>query len=104
MRWNSLFSAISRFLNCRERITMFCRTYKPGDKAKALTKDDLFQPKHWLQLEHLHDHLETFEELSSTKQKFLELSAQSLQKRKKADAQAYQYLAGCSEAAWEKGN
>ena len=108
---------------------MFCKTYKPSDKAKALTRDDLLQPKHWLQLEHLHDHLETFyeatimvegnqtsladhfqtldwllEELSSTKQKFLELSTQSLQKRKKADAQAYQYLADCSEAAWEKGN
>ena len=123
-RWNSLFSAISRFLNCKERITKFCSSYHPAASAKQLSKDDLLQEHHWKQLKHLHNHLETFYEatiivkgkhtglanhfqtlnwllleLERTKHRFIELSKQS---KKKAEVQGYCYLAACAEAAWQK--
>ena len=52
--------AISRFLNCKQRVKQFCDTYTPS--SKPLSKDDTLQPHHWKELEYLHDHLETFYE------------------------------------------
>ena len=34
----------------------------PPPNSKKLTKDDLLKPRHWDELGHLHDHLETFYE------------------------------------------
>ena len=118
--------AITRFLNCKGRVQQFCHDYTPSSGSKPLSKDDILQSHHWKELEHLHDHLETFYEatlmvegnstgladhfqtldwllnqLDSTKQKFLELSAET-QKVNRIESQSYKYLAGCSEAAWLK--
>jgi hypothetical protein len=51
----------------------------------------------------LADHFQTMDwlllELEMTKEKFIELS---VERRRHADSANYKYLAGCSEAAWEK--
>jgi hypothetical protein len=117
--------AIGRFLNCKERIQEFCRTYKPTDKAKKLERDDILKPKHWKQLEHLHDSLEPFQEatlmvegrktsladhfqmldwllnaLDDSKQRFKELADDT--RRYPADSDAWSYLSTCAAAAWNK--
>jgi len=116
--------SIGRFLNCKERIQEFCRTYKPTENAKKLKKDDILKPKHWKQLEHLHDHLEAFQEatlmvegckttladhfqmldwllnaLDTSKNKFTELSEDTA---RRPDADAWLYLANCASTAWKK--
>jgi len=58
-RWNSYFISIGRALNVKERIQIFCDQYEPPPGQKDLSEDRLSQ-QHWLELEHLHDQLETF--------------------------------------------
>ena len=53
----------------------------------------------------LADHFQTLDwllnELDTTRQKFLEISAEKQKLRQsRHEAQSYKYLAGCAEAAW----
>ena len=119
-RWNSFFYAITRALNVKERIQMFCAQYVPPKGAKAITRDDTLEPHHWKQLEHLHDQLESFDEatvmveghqtnladhfqtldwlllqLDQAKQRFNELYDDSR-------LPEYKWLAGAADVSWEK--
>lgn len=103
---------------------MFCSDYVPSPNSKKLTSEDKLKPRHWQELSHLHDHLETFYEatlmvegnqttladhfqtldwllleLEKSKLKFLELEAD---KPRSPQAKNFQYLAGCAEEAWQK--
>jgi len=58
-RWNSFYLAISRALEVKERLEMFCRKHKPHPKSGTL-KDDLLTHTHWYHLSRLHDCLNLF--------------------------------------------
>ncbi|KAF4546932.1 Hypothetical protein D9617_95g039970 [Elsinoe fawcettii] len=58
-RWNSFHLAISRALEVKERLEMFCRKHKPHPKSGTL-KDDLLTHTHWYHLSRLHDCLNLF--------------------------------------------
>jgi hypothetical protein len=54
--------SITRFLNYKQRIKQFCDTYTSISGLKPLLKDNVLHIHYWQELEHLHDHLETFYE------------------------------------------
>lgn len=58
-RWNSFHLAISRAIEVKERLEMFCRKHKPHPKSGTL-KDDLLTHTHWYHLSRLHDCLNLF--------------------------------------------
>src|SRR3954469_2204355 len=53
--------SITRALNVKERIQLFCDQYEPPPGQKDLSNDRL-TPRHWEELERLHTQLETFYE------------------------------------------
>ena len=60
MRQNSLFLAISCFLNYKEWIQKFCTNYVPPLNLKKLTSDNKLKPRHWQELLYLYNDLKTF--------------------------------------------
>jgi hypothetical protein len=106
----------------KERIQMFCAQWSPSKNTKPITKDDILEPQHWKQLEHLHDQLESFDEatlmvqgyntnlgdhfqtldwlliqLDQAKQKFNELYEDER-------TPEYKWLAGAADMSWAKCN
>lgn len=67
-RWNSLFTALTRALNVRERLKRFVRTHEPPDNAKW--RPQTITPNDWLYYERLHTCLETFYAATMTTQGF----------------------------------
>jgi hypothetical protein len=101
---------------------MFCAQWSPSKNTKPITKDDILEPQHWKQLEHLHDQLESFDEatlmvqgyntnlgdhfqtldwlliqLDQAKQKFNELYEDER-------TPEYKWLAGAADMSWAKCN
>ena len=101
---------------------MFCAQWAPSKNTKLINKDDILEPQHWKQLEHLHDQLESFDEATSmvqghntnladhfqtldwlllqldlAKQKFNELYIDE-------QTPEYKWLAGAADVSWEKCN
>jgi hypothetical protein len=99
---------------------MFCAQYVAPKGTKPLNKDDILEPHHWKQLEHLHDQLESFDEatvmvegnrtnladhfltldwlllqLDQAKQRFNELYEET-------GSPEYKWLAGAADVSWEK--
>jgi hypothetical protein len=99
---------------------MFCAQYVPPRGIKSITTDDILEPHHWKQLEHLHDQLESFDEatvmveglhtdladhfqtldwlllqLDQAKHRFNELYEDT-------GSPEYKWLAGAAEVSWEK--
>jgi hypothetical protein len=124
--------SITRALNVKERIQLFCDQYEPPPGQKSLS-DDRLEPRHWEELEYLHNHLETFyegtlmaegrhstladhfqtldwmmDEIQKAKQTFEELYDQQLQRRRHANknnkdgADDYHWLTIAAECAWQK--
>lgn len=122
-RWNSFFMSIGRAINVRERIDRFCDSHVPTKGSKGVDKDRLGN-SHWMQLQHLHDQLETFyeatldiqgrnahlsdhfssldwllQEIHAAKQKYEELAEDPANRRHRNE---YRWLASCAECAWNK--
>jgi len=58
-RWNSFYLAISRALEVKDRLDMFCKKHKPDPRSGALT-NDLLTHTHWYHLSRLRDCLNMF--------------------------------------------
>lgn len=58
-RWNSFYLAISRALEVKDRLEMFCKKHKPNPRSGALA-DDLLTHAHWYHLSRLRDCLNVF--------------------------------------------
>ena len=123
--------SIGRALNVKERIQLFCDKYEPPTGTRDIL-DDRLTPRHWDELSHLHDQLETFyeatlmnegkqwtladhfqsldwliDEIQIARQKFEQLAKDAVRKRgnrqdKLNEADDYSWLAAAAEVAWEK--
>jgi hypothetical protein len=60
-RWNSYYVSITRALNLKERIELFCLRHKPGRDSKGVS-EDILNDRHWKELQYLHTALEDFYE------------------------------------------
>jgi hypothetical protein len=58
-RWNSFYLAISRALEVKERLELFCKKHKPELKLGPL-RDDLLTHTHWYHLSRIQDCLNLF--------------------------------------------
>ena len=99
---------------------MFCAQYVAPRGTKTIIRDDILEPHHWKQLEHLHDQLECFDEatimveghhtnladhfqtldwlllqLDQAKHRFNELHEDT-------GSPEYKWLAGAADVSWEK--
>lgn len=60
-RWNSYYVSVTRDLNLKERIELFCLCYKPGKNSKGVS-EDILDDQYWKELRYLHSALEDFYE------------------------------------------
>jgi hypothetical protein len=59
-RWNSMYKAIGRVLNVKERLMTFIKTHKPPKDSKYRPTTDRLSPSEWTFLERLHTCLEEY--------------------------------------------
>lgn len=59
-RWNSMFLALTRALNTKERLIKFRAAHKPAANAKWKPKDENLTPSDWYHFEKIHGCLESF--------------------------------------------
>ncbi|KAG6104017.1 hypothetical protein E4U13_000251, partial [Claviceps humidiphila] len=59
-RWNSIFLAANRFLVVKDRLLKFWQEWNPVGADTGLHPADMLTTDDWLELELIHDALETF--------------------------------------------
>ncbi|KAG6179168.1 hypothetical protein E4U36_005880, partial [Claviceps purpurea] len=59
-RWNSIFLAADRFLVVKDRLLKFWQEWNPVGADTGLHPADMLTTDDWLELELIHDALETF--------------------------------------------
>ena len=126
-RWNSWYHSITRALNVRERLNLFCSQHVAPRGAKDC-KDFKLEPQHWFELEEIHTALHDFfeatmitqgkraylsdwfstldcllTEIDNSKCHYQGLVSDNYGRGKERKEQfTYHYLKACAEAAWEK--
>lgn len=122
-RWNSWFKSLTRAINVRERLELFCLRHKP-QKGTLGVKNFRLDEQNWFELEHIHTALSDYysatlltegrrhsladwfdtldcllREISDTKDHF---DAAQKEQVVHDDGFSWTYLKACADASWAK--
>ena len=122
-RWNSWFKSLTRAINVRERLELFCLRHRP-QRSTVGVKNFLLDEQNWFELEHIHTALSDYysatlltegrthsladwfdtldcllREISDTKDHFDDAYEQQLTHD---DGFSWNYLKACADASWAK--